>query len=182
MINLKEVCGTDDELSVILLGGEVIRYHTEGRQLEKQMVSDHTWRVMVILLHLFPDASRQLLLTALYHDVAECYTGDLAAPLKRSASVLAAALRNLQADFHQHLGLPLEEDLTEEEHTCFKVADTLEAYITSSQQNTRYAQVVAGRALGYAFGHARDLSGEIYTKINRIVNVFGQHQHGEGKK
>ena len=183
MQHLKDVCGTDDKLSVILQGGEVVRYHSEGRQLEKQNVSDHTWRVLVILLHLFPNASRQLLVSAMYHDVAECYTGDLSAPLKKLSPVVTSELDRMQTEFHQHFGLPLDYNLVNQDYARLKVADMLEAYITASQQNNRYAQVVADRALFYALEHAEELfedfsdDDDILVKINQIVKVFGSYHH-----
>lgn len=188
MINLKDVCGTDDKLAVILQGGEVIRYHTEGRQLDNQLVDSHTWRVMVILLHLFPDASLQLLKVAMYHDVTECYTGDLSAPLKRASPIIKSELDRIQTEFHQHFGLPLDYNLVNQDYARLKVADMLEAYITASQQNNRYAQVVADRALIYALEHAEELfedfsdDDNILVKINQIVKVFGQYHHDEGRK
>ncbi len=177
MKHLKEVCGTSDKLAVILQGGEVIRYHAEGKQLDNQLVSDHTWRVMVILLHLFPGASRELILTALYHDVAECYTGDISAPLKRSSPEVSKSLHKMQDDFHKHFDIPAEINLTVQDFVSLKVADMLEAYITSSQQNTRYAQVVAGRALEYAMDHAQGLPKDVQRKIKKIVFVFRQYHH-----
>ncbi len=58
-----------------------------------------------------------------------------------------------------------------------KVADMLEAYITASQQNNRYARVVADRAWDYAIGHAEDLPKDVVDKILKIGYIFGVYRH-----
>lgn len=121
--DLYRVLGTDDPLLMKLLGGSVMRYHTHGDTYLVQSVADHTWRVQVILLHLWPDASRDLLMAALYHDVAECFTGDIPAPVKRIPGIMEE-IKKLEMELETSLGvninLPLADSLR------LKVSDKLE--------------------------------------------------------
>ena len=121
--DLKRVIGTEDPLMIKLLGGSVLRYHTHGNQSLLQSVADHTWRVQVILLHLWPDASRDLLMAALYHDVAECFTGDIPAPVKRMPGIMEE-IKKLEKELDTLLGVNINLSLAE--GLRLKVADKLE--------------------------------------------------------
>ena len=137
--------GADRRLDLLLRGGEVVRYHTEGYGVEKQLVSDHTWRLLVILLHLWPQASRKLILAALYHDVAECHTGDLPSTLKRVSKPLEDELKRMERAFHRELRVPWPGDLILDDHVRLKCADLLELYITCVRQSSTTARGIAGR-------------------------------------
>ncbi len=137
--------GADRKLDLVLRGGEVIRYHTEGCGVEKQTVSDHTWRLVVILLHLWPQASRKLVLAAIYHDVAECHTGDLPATLKRINKPIRDELKIMEETFHREMRVPWEGDLTDDDHVRLKCADLLELYITCVRQSSSTARGIAKR-------------------------------------
>lgn len=65
------------------LAGKVVRYHTNA-MLQGQTLADHQWGVTVLLNHLFPDCSKQLLMACLTHDVGEYRAGDLPYGFKKS--------------------------------------------------------------------------------------------------
>lgn len=125
--DLIHFCGTTDPLLLKLRGGAVMRYHAEGPVLRDhcQSVAEHTWRMMVILLHLFPHASLPLLKGALYHDVPEGLVGDIRATVKRFLS-MKESIDKLEVDFMDHIGLPHERDLTAVDYLRLKIADYME--------------------------------------------------------
>ena len=73
-------------LQFIINGSEVKRFHTLTT-LQNETVGHHSHGVACFTLLLDPDASRQLLLAALFHDLAEQYTGDIPSPAKREYGI-----------------------------------------------------------------------------------------------
>jgi len=73
-------------LQFIINGSEVKRFHTLTT-LQTETVGHHSHGVACFTLLLDPDASRQLLLAALFHDLAEQYTGDIPSPAKREYGI-----------------------------------------------------------------------------------------------
>lgn len=104
-------------------GGDVLRFHTValGRG---QTVAAHSWGVATLVLELWPDASRELLIAALYHDVPEAVLGDLPAPAKWEHAELAKAYAKAEAGIALDLGVDFS--LTDEDHKRLRIADMLE--------------------------------------------------------
>lgn len=113
-----------NKLQLMLDGGAVQRYHTL-RTVQRQTVAEHSFGVAWLVYLLTSGApSVALLLAAMGHDLAECETGDLPAPAKRSLGISA------QFDaYEQHVmraaGVVLPE-LTSAEQRTLKLADTCE--------------------------------------------------------
>lgn len=172
-LNLLRCCGTEDRLELILRGGDVRRYHAEPRAHISQDVASHTWRMMAILLHLWPEASPELLRAALYHDVAEGYTGDVPAPVKRH-ELLRAGYGAIEKEFMEHIGLAgnAEDPLSDDDHTRLKLADYIELCLTCAGANTRRAWQIHGVAKAYVWAAFEKLTpneaqriGEIFTRM-----------------
>ena len=142
---IRSVCGTTDRFTLLLRGGDVLRYHAEGRHLQPQSVAEHTWRMLVILLHLWPNSSKELILAVLYHDVAECYTGDFPRNSKDYPG-LQAILNRMKDEFHDYVNVYDAGPLSELEYFRYKLVDILEVYITSKAQVTPRAKDVEARA------------------------------------
>ena len=79
-------------LDFILAGSEVKRYHTVTT-LVSETVGHHSHGVAMMCLMFDPMASRQLLMAALFHDLAEHQTGDIP-PLLNVSSASAVRLTN----------------------------------------------------------------------------------------
>lgn len=141
---LEQVCGTSDPLALVLSGGDVRRYHQEGH-VYHQSVSEHTWRVLVILLHFFPDASVELIKTAIYHDTPERYTGDSPATVKEAAPEVKSTLERMEREFLEFLGLPCEHELPHLDYCMLKCADYIELCITTRCQYGRRADQIYQR-------------------------------------
>lgn len=128
---VQAVCGTTNQLLLALGGGNVRRYHAAGaaaRDLD-QNNAEHTWRALVILLYLWPDARREVILAMVYHDTPEFLTGDINAVFKRTNGVVGLEFSKLETAFLVLMGcyehIP---SLTEIERSQLLVSDCLEAY------------------------------------------------------
>lgn len=76
-----------DRLKFIIAGSEVERYHTV-RTLTTETVGHHSHGVaMLCALLVGCQASKELLLAALMHDLAEHQTGDIPSPAKRAYGI-----------------------------------------------------------------------------------------------
>jgi len=109
----------------VLRAGGVVRYHNEPG-VPKQRVDCHTWRVLAILLSIWPDSSRELIITVQWHDTEEGLTGDLPAPLKWGNPELKKFVDEMGNRYaHGVVGLP-RFDIPTWEVARMKCADYLE--------------------------------------------------------
>ena len=106
----------------ILQSGNVVRFHN-SIGMDKQKNSEHEWEVALILQHIYPQCSKELLLAALTHDAAEYYTGDIPFPVKQSSPELKCVLDKLERQWEEQNGVHF--DLHPEEAYFLKLADTL---------------------------------------------------------
>lgn len=124
MAMLTEVCGTGEPLCLKLGGGAVLRYHAEGDPRLYQTVAEHSWRVAVIMLHIWPDTNKDQIRAALYHDVAERITGDSPGPFKRRYPSIYLILKEIEDEVNDYL--ELDKPFTEAEKIKLKCANFLE--------------------------------------------------------
>lgn len=163
--------GTTDALALKLRGGAVKRYHTEPIDI-RQDVAQHTWRMMVILQHIWPDASRELLLAAMRHDMAEVFVGDLPAPLKRLG--LCETLKGVEAEYEQYIGIYSE--LSDLDHCRLKIADYLELIATVANCAHPRARQIMSNGRDYIWQYAQELDP---NDTRRIALVLTQIERGE---
>lgn len=120
------------QISRVLDSGYVQRYHTNPELARiGQQNSAHQWGASMILLHIYPEASKELLTYVLTHDVGELGTVDLPGPfkqlLKKIAPTAERALTHIEAANRQSL---LETDFiafTAVELVLIRLVDQLEA-------------------------------------------------------
>jgi 5'-deoxynucleotidase YfbR-like HD superfamily hydrolase len=167
---LQTACVGTDPLALLLSGGDVVRYHRDALP-RQQTNAEHMWRVVVILHHLWPDASRELLLAALYHDVAEALVGDIPAPVKRLSAV-RESVGEIEDAFMRHVGLPLDVDLSPEDHVRLKCADYLELCLTCAEQGGRAAKRILLNGLNYVDSLMKFLSREDSLRVHRILGII----------
>src|SRR5579859_3219148 len=158
-------CGTYDALKLKLRGGNVSRYHVEGRAID-QTVAEHTWRLLVILLDLWPNASPDLVKTALYHDVAEGFIGDVHAPLKRALP----GVENIELEYERWLGLPHAAHLSALEQVQLKCADYLELLMYSSTIPTSRARDIVKVGEDYIYKLTAALPVEDRAAVTKLMN------------
>jgi 5'-deoxynucleotidase YfbR-like HD superfamily hydrolase len=130
-------------------GGAVRRYHT-ARTNRVQTVADHSHGVACLLCILVSNPRSQLLQAALYHDMAECVTGDAPATAKWKSPALSIALEDMEGDFAAFYGLA--QALSAEECRMLKIADLLELVIWNIEDfrmGNEYAGDIVRRGLDY---------------------------------
>ena len=94
-----------------------------------QTHSQHQWGVATLLLTLFPDCRKEVLVEALLHDTGEPGVGcDMAAPAKRRYPEIATAHAMAEYLERRQIGT-LVEGLTEIEQAQVILCDRLEAYL-----------------------------------------------------
>lgn len=174
---ISELAEGKNPLAMILNGGKVRRYHSQGA-LQAQLVQEHTWRLLAILLHLWPDASRELVVYSIYHDVEEGLVGDMTAPVKRH-SVVAEAFKALEKDALTAMQLN-PPAITKTEYHRLKCADYLELCITCKNQPYSKQQMeVYNRGLGYVKDYARLLGPVDQLKVADFINAMAKGDFDE---
>jgi hypothetical protein len=103
--------------------GSVTRFHT-ARRLDNHEIAKHSWGVINIIHAVDPDARKEVLLAAQYHDVPEKVTGDLPSIVKRANPELNAAIVELEQRTHRSWGTLFE--LTPVETELLDFADIVE--------------------------------------------------------
>jgi 5'-deoxynucleotidase YfbR-like HD superfamily hydrolase len=165
---LETSCGTKHPLLVTLQSGAVERYHSV-HGVQTQCCAEHVWGVLVILHHIWSDASRELLLAALYHDAAEVITGDIPAPTKRIPQV-REGISDLETAFMIRFRFPSETDISQEDHYRLKCADYLELCWTCVQQ--RGAANTLKNGVVYVKEAASKLSPQERHRVERVLDLI----------
>jgi 5'-deoxynucleotidase YfbR-like HD superfamily hydrolase len=92
-------------------------------------VGGHSARVALILLHCWPNASRDLIMAALMHDLAESVTGDIPPAAKEMFPTFSLMERHVAAANGWHIELPPEDEAR------LKFADRLDAFMWADHHN-----------------------------------------------
>jgi len=109
-----------ERLDFFAAGADVLRYHTV-RTLTQETVGHHSHLVALLCTLIDPDASRELLMAALLHDLAEQVTGDIPSPAKHQFGI-SEQVSEMEAKIMRSAGIdfPL---LTLDEARILKLAD-----------------------------------------------------------
>lgn len=120
----------------IMAAAQVRRYHTVDHVGAGQSIADHSWGVAVLVDQICESmtyrASADLYRAALYHDVAERWTGDVPATTKWDHPDLKDALDKIENNYEKRVGIVA--DLDEDEKKILKTADMLELCFWSVRQ------------------------------------------------
>lgn len=139
-----------DTLNFIIAGTEVTRYHTVTT-LVKETVGHHSHGVAMLALLLNPLASRQVLMAALFHDLAEHQTGDIPSPAKRQFGI-GDKVDELEQRLMRAAGIVMPE-LSPEDARTVKLADLAQGALFCVREislgNSRM-RAVLDRYLAYA--------------------------------
>ena len=92
-----------NDLFNMIRGGAIKRYHTL-EIIGEQSVASHSWGVAMILQYLDPNVSKEAILRALTHDVAELFTGDVPAPVKWDNPDLVEVLKRIEDKYESDKG------------------------------------------------------------------------------
>lgn len=139
-----------ETLDFILAGSEVTRFHTVTT-LQRETVGHHSHGVALIVALLNPAASRELLLAALMHDLAEHQVGDIPSPAKREYGI-GDQVSELENRLMRAAGLFMPE-LDAADERLLKLADIAQGALFCVRElslGNRRMRVVLDRYLSYA--------------------------------
>ena len=102
---------------------QVERSHTTPHH-GSYTVGQHSFDMLTLLVTLYPDCRKELMLAVMYHDIAERWTGDIPHPAKQAHPEFAKQLAKLEARINRTLGIHVE--LTEMERFWLKGLDVVE--------------------------------------------------------
>lgn len=131
-------------IDFVRAGGAVRRFHTIP-MIGEQTVAAHSWGVIIQLFEIC-EPSVNLLRAAAYHDVAECFTGDIPAHAKWGSVELKEACKTLEREVEAKNGIAVK--LCDDEYAMLKFADILDGIYTCSEQRmlgNRHLDVIFDR-------------------------------------
>ena len=139
-----------EQLEFFQAGSEVTRYHTVTT-LVKETVGHHSHGVALLCYLLDPLVRREVIIGALFHDLAEHQTGDIPSPAKRQYGI-GEQVNALEERLLRSAGLFMPE-LTPDEARLLKLADIAQGALFCSREislgNTRM-RLVFDRYISYA--------------------------------
>lgn len=138
------------QIEFILAGSEVKRYHTVTT-LREETVGHHSHGVAMLCQMLDPNASRELLLAALMHDLAEHQTGDIPSPAKREYGI-GQQVDELEDRLLSAAGLEFPH-ITPSESRTLKLADIAQGALFCARElslGNRKIRLVFDRYVSYA--------------------------------
>lgn len=137
-------------LDFILAGSEVKRYHTVTT-LVSETVGHHSHGVAMLCLLFDPMASRQLLMAAMFHDLAEHQTGDIPSPAKREFGI-GGKVDELEHRLMNAAGLIMPH-LSDEDKRTLKLADVAQGALFCARElslGNKRMRGIFDRYLSYA--------------------------------
>lgn len=123
-----------NQLKFVLAGANVRRFHTR-QTLVIETNGHHSHGVACLIQLLYPNCRKELLVAALYHDLAEFEAGDLPAPMKRETGI-REAVKKYEKKLHDEAGLHIPE-LDDEEVRRLEFVDSLHGAIFCLQECRR---------------------------------------------
>jgi hypothetical protein len=133
--------------------GRITRYHTWPR-IQQQSNGEHSWQLQRILLAIWPDVPREILVHAITHDIGEIATGDLPFPAKARDPELKKKIDEAERSAHLRMCLPWTlpgpSKLSEEETATFKYAEFIEMWewaLDDYDMGNRNAELVRQRCI-----------------------------------
>ena len=159
-----------DNLISIRKGGDVKRFHTVT-MLREHLVSSHSWGVATLIQHISPNCSKEIILAALYHDVAEHVTGDVSAVTKWQYPELKEVLNKVEKEVEEQLEVSFA--LSKSDELLLKFADMADLVLCCVQEyrlGNMEALEVIRRGLTYLEDNTWTIECRSYLpKIKRYV-------------
>ena len=122
-----------EKLETIYDAQFINRYHTVPLGGLRQTVGAHSYAVVVLLDQLWDNCSKNLLLSALYHDVPEIVLGDIPATAKWSYPDVQRVFKKAEQKVMKDLDIAFV--LTDRELNRLKMADMLESVMYCHKLN-----------------------------------------------
>lgn len=136
------------------MAGCVLRYHT-WPHVRPQSNAEHSWQVVRLLLAIWSECPREVIVYAQNHDVGEIGTGDIPFPIKRDNPVVKREMDRIEERTQLSMCIPWglqRPTLTLFEKYVVKIADMLEMWEWSIQEQSlgnQFANIVRERTGGW---------------------------------
>lgn len=95
-------------------------------------VGQHSFDMLTLLVALYPDCRKELMLAVMFHDFAERWTGDIPHPAKQADGEFGKRLAQIEARVAKSLGLEIKLD--EMERFWLKGLDVVEYLLWAKEQ------------------------------------------------
>lgn len=162
---------TEERLEFMYRGAKTRRYHTED-VLHPQNVAEHSWGVAMLVVMIDPAASKEVLLAALSHDVAEHIVGDVPAPSKRANPALKATLDTLEGSLLAGAGLGFADGLTDYEKSVVKAADIIDGMMFCVNERRRGNKDITNVYRNFSsYIHGFPQQGKLWESLRPILNA-----------
>lgn len=133
-------------------GLELVRYHS-WRVLHSQSNGEHSAQIMRILLTVWPDCPRRMLVHAVTHDIGEM-AGDIQYPFKKIVPGLKECMdaceEHVKSGMRVAIGMPPHVTLSQYELDVFKLCEFIDMWeygLREQNLGNRYGQVIAQRCI-----------------------------------
>jgi hypothetical protein len=169
---LEELLAKQPWVDTIRSGGAVKRYHTVPT-VGEQTVAAHSWGVAVILIRILPFCSKNLLIAALFHDVAEKWTGDIPADAKWREPEVSALLKRVERDVEETLNISI--GISDEEELILSGCDRLELLwfcVEQARLGNQNMYVVFSRVMDWFRGHFASCTPAMIRFYPDVVDVY----------
>lgn len=131
---------------------QLTRYHSWPR-IRDQSNGEHSCQILRILLTVWPDCPRRMLVHAVTHDMGEM-AGDIQHPYKQKYPALKPMMDGIEADVKgvmgRGLGMPPMCALSRYEQDVFKICEYVEMWEYGLHEmglGNQYAKIVAMRCI-----------------------------------
>lgn len=139
------------QLKFIYEGGASKRYHTVDTHI-KQDIAQHSFGVAWLCEYFTEEtASKNLIMAALAHDLAEHKVGDIPSPAKRALGI-GKMFDEFEQRYMDEAGIPRYE-LTAEEEIILKYADITDGLLFCLRERTlgnQHVDIIFDRFFNYA--------------------------------
>lgn len=132
--------------------GQVLRYHTWPVH-RQQSVGEHSWQIQRIMLTIWPDVPRRLLVHCTTHDVGEM-AGDIPYPFKKKNPALKHHMSREEQQVHETMtarwGLPRPPVVDALEMDFFKMCEYIEMWeygLMEQNMGNKYGLMIATRSM-----------------------------------
>lgn len=155
--------------------GIVQRFHT-ARVLRHESVAEHSFNVAQLVMALTcGQASRDLILAALMHDMGEYKTGDIPSPVKlRLPPEVAATMESMEVEATKELHPGAWWGLTPVEERILAIADRLDGLmkcVDELKMGNRHIIPIGNRYVGYLMRYTDD-DNHLRQEVAEIIHLW----------
>lgn len=156
-----------DRISFMRRATLVRRYHQEFTH-ETDTVGKHSAGVALFVDLIDPEASKDMIMAALSHDLGEVVLGDIPAPTKRQLPIEAREVINkIEDKALEDMGYHYVNKLSEGEHLLLKLADYCDGLSYCTEEVAR-----GNRAMKYVGDNYKKYLIDLIAKVNPVTHSW----------